>query len=215
MIDIESFSSQHDESRWSYCVWEDVEQIRCFCYVCLVSRLSSCRQTEIRPPPRPRQNSRELYTANYRTQKHTSVQSRETSPSSVRSYRRSPVDTQRIEGGVTVAHGARPAGLPLVHLKIEGSVEALQVSAASGPTGDGHAHLCQLRNRCRFTLITEQLLENKLLHKYRWSLTWLLQPNIYLTSYTSGGNNILLLKNVFSDGHYSNLLDKSVTLAAL
>lgn len=71
-----------------------------------------------------------------------------------------PVDTQSVKGGVFVTHGADPSGLPLVHLKIEGGVKALQVGTASRSTRHRHAHLRQLTNTQKYNTVISIYIQN-------------------------------------------------------
>jgi hypothetical protein len=55
----------------------------------------------------------------------------------------SPINDQLVVHSRLVAHRTRPCGLPLVHLYVEYGIEALQVCAGGGPTGQRHPHLAQ------------------------------------------------------------------------
>lgn len=55
----------------------------------------------------------------------------------------SPVNDERVVRRGSVADGAQPGGLALVHLQEQRGVEALQVRAVGGPARTRHAHLAQ------------------------------------------------------------------------
>lgn len=56
-----------------------------------------------------------------------------------------PINDKRFIGSLLVTHRTRPRWLLLIHLQIQGSIEALQVGAGEGTTRDGQAHLPELR----------------------------------------------------------------------
>lgn len=60
-------------------------------------------------------------------------------------FRDSPVYDELVVGGRFVAYRTHPGRLLLVHLEVEDSVEALQVSTGLCPAGHGQPHLHQLR----------------------------------------------------------------------
>lgn len=58
-----------------------------------------------------------------------------------------PINYQGLIGGFLVTDGAGPGGLLLIHLKVEGRVEALQVGAGESPAGHDQPHLAQLAEK--------------------------------------------------------------------
>lgn len=68
----------------------------------------------------------------------------------------SPVYNETFVGSLLVAHGADPGGLLLVHLQVQGGVEALQVRAGDCPARHRQPHLPQLREeKQRISLIKQ------------------------------------------------------------
>lgn len=56
-----------------------------------------------------------------------------------------PIDDERFIGSLLVTHRTRPCWLLLIHLQVQGGIEALQVGAGEGAARDGQAHLPELR----------------------------------------------------------------------